>query len=192
MIHSVLQWQMKRKPPPALSNTGASPGETKIEAEAETGSPSKAEIDCGALSDEIRIESEALPSEAGAKARAPPSKATAKTGAPISDHLLPFCDDDAGEGPSSLIREKPVPKQEEDKEEKPDEEQTGKLKRELGGKTATCTRPERPLLGLVLTPTRELAVQVKQHIDAVAKFTGEVWFHFINISREDPKCWWQR
>lgn len=173
MIHSVLQWQMKKKPPPALSNTGASPGETRIEAEAETGSPSKAETDSGALSDEIRIESEALPSEAGTKARAPPSKATANTGAAISVQLLPFCDDDAGEGPSSLIREKPIPKQEEDKEEKPDEEQTGKLKRELGGQTATCTaRPERPLLGLVLTPTRELAVQVKQHIDAVAKFTG--------------------
>lgn len=30
-----------------------------------------------------------------------------------------------------------------------------------------------PLLGLVLTPTRELAVQVKHHIDAVAKFTSE-------------------
>ncbi|KAL8169006.1 UNVERIFIED_CONTAM: hypothetical protein K2H54_031293 [Gekko kuhli] len=29
-----------------------------------------------------------------------------------------------------------------------------------------------PLLGLVLTPTRELAVQVKHHIDAVAKYTG--------------------
>ncbi|XP_061898205.1 ATP-dependent RNA helicase DDX24 [Entelurus aequoreus] len=29
----------------------------------------------------------------------------------------------------------------------------------------------RPLLGLVLTPTRELAVQVKHHIDAVAKFS---------------------
>ncbi|KAM4625840.1 ATP-dependent RNA helicase DDX24 isoform 1-T2 [Polymixia lowei] len=30
---------------------------------------------------------------------------------------------------------------------------------------------KQPLLGLVLTPTRELAVQVKHHIDAVAKFT---------------------
>ncbi|KAM8807666.1 ATP-dependent RNA helicase DDX24 [Eudromia elegans] len=30
----------------------------------------------------------------------------------------------------------------------------------------------KPLLGLVLTPTRELAVQVKHHIDAVARFTG--------------------
>ncbi|XP_029982150.1 ATP-dependent RNA helicase DDX24 [Sphaeramia orbicularis] len=30
---------------------------------------------------------------------------------------------------------------------------------------------QQPLLGLVLTPTRELAVQVKHHIDAVAKFT---------------------
>ncbi|XP_010210736.1 PREDICTED: ATP-dependent RNA helicase DDX24 [Tinamus guttatus] len=31
---------------------------------------------------------------------------------------------------------------------------------------------KKPLLGLVLTPTRELAVQVKHHIDAVARFTG--------------------
>ncbi|XP_065607106.1 ATP-dependent RNA helicase DDX24 [Cyrtonyx montezumae] len=31
---------------------------------------------------------------------------------------------------------------------------------------------KQPLLGLVLTPTRELAVQVKHHIDAVSKFTG--------------------
>lgn len=31
-----------------------------------------------------------------------------------------------------------------------------------------------PLLGLVLTPTRELAVQVKHHIDAIAKFTGKL------------------
>ncbi|NXL27456.1 DDX24 helicase, partial [Glaucidium brasilianum] len=31
---------------------------------------------------------------------------------------------------------------------------------------------KRPLLGLVLTPTRELAVQVKHHIDAAAKFTA--------------------
>ncbi|NWV68056.1 DDX24 helicase, partial [Malurus elegans] len=35
-----------------------------------------------------------------------------------------------------------------------------------------CSDKKRPLLGLVLTPTRELAVQVKHHIDAVAKFTG--------------------
>lgn len=34
-------------------------------------------------------------------------------------------------------------------------------------------RRGQPLLGLVLTPTRELAVQVKHHIDAAAKFTGE-------------------
>lgn len=32
---------------------------------------------------------------------------------------------------------------------------------------------DQPLLGLVLTPTRELAVQVKHHIDAVAQFTGK-------------------
>uniref|UniRef100_U3JIJ1 ATP-dependent RNA helicase n=1 Tax=Ficedula albicollis TaxID=59894 RepID=U3JIJ1_FICAL len=37
---------------------------------------------------------------------------------------------------------------------------------------AVDSHKKRPLLGLVLTPTRELAVQVKHHIDAVAKFTG--------------------
>ncbi|NWS44325.1 DDX24 helicase, partial [Probosciger aterrimus] len=42
-----------------------------------------------------------------------------------------------------------------------------------GDKTHTAGyHKKRPLLGLVLTPTRELAVQVKHHIDAVAKFTG--------------------
>ncbi|XP_074548007.1 ATP-dependent RNA helicase DDX24 isoform X2 [Halichoeres trimaculatus] len=35
----------------------------------------------------------------------------------------------------------------------------------------TSSGLDQPLLGLVLTPTRELAVQVKHHIDAVAKFT---------------------
>ncbi|KAM9289731.1 ATP-dependent RNA helicase DDX24 [Cariama cristata] len=42
-----------------------------------------------------------------------------------------------------------------------------------GDETHTVgSNKKRPLLGLVLTPTRELAVQVKHHIDAVAKFTG--------------------
>ncbi|XP_071601814.1 ATP-dependent RNA helicase DDX24 [Heliangelus exortis] len=44
---------------------------------------------------------------------------------------------------------------------------------ESGSMTHTVgSHKKRPLLGLVLTPTRELAVQVKHHIDAVAKFTG--------------------
>ncbi|XP_073494411.1 ATP-dependent RNA helicase DDX24 [Phyllobates terribilis] len=38
--------------------------------------------------------------------------------------------------------------------------------------TAPRSDTKRPLLGLVVTPTRELAVQVKHHIDAVAQFTG--------------------
>lgn len=37
----------------------------------------------------------------------------------------------------------------------------------------TAGSRNQPLLGLVLTPTRELAVQVKHHIDAVAKFTSK-------------------
>ncbi|NXJ00380.1 DDX24 helicase, partial [Psophia crepitans] len=44
---------------------------------------------------------------------------------------------------------------------------------DCGDETHTVSsHKKRPLLGLVLTPTRELAVQVKHHIDAVAKFTG--------------------
>ncbi|XP_059229857.1 ATP-dependent RNA helicase DDX24 [Mustela nigripes] len=161
MIHAVLQWQMKKKPTSAPSDTGAVPGETRTEATTESGVPP----------DEIGVKGEVLPSEAGVKATAPPSKV--KSGAAVPDQVLPFCDGDAGEGPSSLVREKAIPKQDEDKEEKLDEEETGRLKQELDGKIATCkAHPKRPLLGLVLTPTRELAVQVKQHIDAVAKFTG--------------------
>lgn len=38
---------------------------------------------------------------------------------------------------------------------------------------------KQPLLGLILTPTRELAVQVKHHIDAVARFTGQCGFIYI-------------
>ncbi|XP_054423071.1 ATP-dependent RNA helicase DDX24 [Pteronotus mesoamericanus] len=167
MLNSVLQWQVK-KPTPPLRNTAAAPGDTGAEA----GPLGEAGTESAASSGEIGTEGEAQPSEAGAKARAPPSKASAKAGTATSEQALPFCDDDAGEGPSSLIREKPVPKLDED-EQKFDEEQTGKLEQELGGKTVTCeTHPKRPLLGLVLTPTRELAVQVKQHIDAVARFTG--------------------
>uniref|UniRef100_A0A8C9Q1B0 ATP-dependent RNA helicase n=1 Tax=Spermophilus dauricus TaxID=99837 RepID=A0A8C9Q1B0_SPEDA len=163
MIHAVLQWH-KRKPSPIPSNTGVPLGETL--AGAETGSPSEATTGSGMLPDETVIESEALLPEAG-------TEVGGKISASVSDQA-PFCDDDAGEGPSSLITEKPVPKQNEDKEEKLDEEQTGKLKQELvDSRIAPCkSHPKRPLLGLVLTPTRELAIQVKQHIDAVAKFTG--------------------
>ncbi|KAM8782177.1 ATP-dependent RNA helicase DDX24 [Rhynchonycteris naso] len=169
MIHSVLQWQVDKQPSPAPRNTAVASDETG----AETGSPHEAGTESGALSDEGGIEGESLPSEARRKAGAPASKARARTGAAMSDREMPFCDDDAGEGPSSLIREKPICKQDEDKEETLDAEQTGKLKQQLGGNTVTCqSHPKRPLLGLVLTPTRELAVQVKQHVDAVAKFTG--------------------
>lgn len=96
VIHAVLQWQKRNAAPPP-SNTDASPGETRTEAGAETGSPGKAEAESGALPDDTIIESEALPSDTAAEARA-------KTGGTGSDQALLFGDDDAGEGPSSLIR----------------------------------------------------------------------------------------
>uniref|UniRef100_A0ACB8G612 Uncharacterized protein n=1 Tax=Sphaerodactylus townsendi TaxID=933632 RepID=A0ACB8G612_9SAUR len=45
------------------------------------------------------------------------------------------------------------------------------IESDLGAKKHDVEK-RNPLLGLVLTPTRELAVQVKHHIDAVAKYTG--------------------
>ncbi|XP_073923338.1 ATP-dependent RNA helicase DDX24 [Castor canadensis] len=166
MIHAVLQWQ-KRKASPISDNTRVLPEVIRTEAGAKPGSPSNVSTESGMLPDETEIQSE-LPTEAGDKARA-------KTGASISDQTLLFCDDDdedAGEGPSSLIKEESVPKNE-DEEENLGEEHTEKIIQDLDDKIATCkVHPKCPLLGLVLTPTRELAVQVKQHIDAVAKFTG--------------------
>ncbi|XP_074145799.1 ATP-dependent RNA helicase DDX24 [Sminthopsis crassicaudata] len=54
-----------------------------------------------------------------------------------------------------------------------DEQESTDIKLELEEeKPADHSNRSSPLLGLVLTPTRELAVQVKHHIDAVAKFTG--------------------
>lgn len=168
VIHAVLQWQAK-KPAPPPSAAAAAPGETGAEA----GPPGEAGAESAASSAEVGGAGEALPGEAGTQPRAPPSKASAETGAAASDQELPVRDDDAGEGPSSLIREAPAPKQDEDKPEEPDEERPGKPEQESGGEAVACrTHPKRPLLGLVLTPTRELAVQVKQHVDAVARFTG--------------------
>lgn len=159
MIHSVLQWH-KMKAPPIPSSAGVPP---RLGAAAHRGSPCKDGAKSGVLPEEATIETEAQPSDSGvqATAKAGASAASAQAGL--------FCDDDAGEGPSSLVEEK----QSKDREEKLDEEQAGKLKQELCDQIAVYkVHPRRPLLGLVLTPTRELAVQVRQHIDAVAKFTG--------------------
>ncbi|KAF6129654.1 DEAD-box helicase 24 [Phyllostomus discolor] len=164
MIHAVLQRQAK-KPAPPLRAAVAAPGDTGAEA----GPPGEA----GAESAASGGAGEALPGEAGTKPRAPPGKAGAETRAAAPEQVLPLRDDDAGEGPSSLTREMPAPRQDEDRRGELDEERPGELEQESGGEAAACrTRPKRPLLGLVLTPTRELAVQVKQHVDAVARFTG--------------------
>ena len=41
--------------------------------------------------------------------------------------------------------------------------------------------PSHPLLALILTPTRELAIQVNNHIKAAAKYTDVKVISFINI-----------
>ncbi|XP_072424384.1 ATP-dependent RNA helicase DDX24 isoform X2 [Chiloscyllium punctatum] len=58
-------------------------------------------------------------------------------------------------------------------EEKHEEnESSAKVINRVNLDSHAASNVENPLLGLVLTPTRELAVQVKHHIDAVTKFTG--------------------
>lgn len=157
MIHAVLQWH-KMKVPPIPNGTGVPLRELRVGAAAHLGSPPREGTESAVLQDAARIENEAHP----------------KTSASASAQALLSCDGgDAGEGPSSLVEDKLIPKQDDDREEKLDEEQAGKLKQGLCDRIAIYrVHPRRPLLGLVLTPTRELAVQVRQHIDAVAKFTG--------------------
>lgn len=159
MIHAVLQWH-KMKVPPIPNGTGVPLRELRVGAAAHLGSPPREGTESAVLQDAARIENEAHP----------------KTSASASAQALLSCDGgDAGEGPSSLVEDKLIPKQDDDREEKLDEEQAGKLKQGLCDRIAIYrVHPRRPLLGLVLTPTRELAVQVRQHIDAVAKFTGEI------------------
>lgn len=159
MIHAVLQWQ-KGKPSPVSGNAGMPPGESRTKVGTETGSPSKSAAESGVSPGGTGIESEEVP----------PGEA----GSTVSAQALPLCGEgDAGEGPSSLTQENAVCTQSEDEEEGLGEEPSGKAEQESeGGAAAWEAPPARPLLGLVLTPTRELAVQVKQHIDAVARFTG--------------------
>lgn len=168
MIHAVLQWH-KMKAPPIPHSAGIPPRESRVGAAADLGSPRTDGTESGVFLHEARTENEAQPSEAGAKAE-PKTSASASARAPLSRD-----GEDAGEGPSSLVEDKLVPKQNEDGGEKLDEEQPGRLRQELCDRIAVYkVHPRRPLLGLVLTPTRELAIQVRQHIDAVARFTGEI------------------
>ncbi|XP_041827855.1 ATP-dependent RNA helicase DDX24 [Melanotaenia boesemani] len=78
------------------------------------------------------------------------------------------------EGPANQIQEDSA-EDEHDIEDEDQDVQLGCVKvvehAEFDFEDKPACDQNRPLLGLVLTPTRELAVQVKHHIDAVAKFT---------------------
>ncbi|XP_020855949.1 ATP-dependent RNA helicase DDX24 isoform X2 [Phascolarctos cinereus] len=79
--------------------------------------------------------------------------------------------DDSSDDGSEMSNPLPV-EREEEKDEDPSHNPSD-IKLEFDEeKPAGHRNRSNPLLGLVLTPTRELAVQVKHHIDAVAKFTG--------------------
>lgn len=62
--------------------------------------------------------------------------------------------------------------QEEEGEEREQDELLDSASAVCDSKEKESSDRTQPLLGLILTPTRELAVQVKHHIDAITKFTG--------------------
>ncbi|XP_068942114.1 ATP-dependent RNA helicase DDX24 [Petaurus breviceps papuanus] len=81
--------------------------------------------------------------------------------------------DDDNETLNHLAVERKEEKDEDPSHSPGDEKESGDIKLDFDEeKPASHRNQSNPLLGLVLTPTRELAVQVKHHIDAVAKFTG--------------------
>ncbi|TRY69702.1 hypothetical protein DNTS_008911 [Danionella cerebrum] len=71
-----------------------------------------------------------------------------------------------------LPPEDEAPEQQEDEEDVPREHDETVASEDAEGSKGEARRSQQPLLGLVLTPTRELAFQVKHHIDALAQFTG--------------------
>ncbi|XP_073683428.1 ATP-dependent RNA helicase DDX24 [Garra rufa] len=77
----------------------------------------------------------------------------------------------AQEESGSAELEEDLQPQEEEEEGEDECSADGTKDCETDGVTERQTQKQ-PLLGLILTPTRELAVQVKHHIDAVARFTG--------------------
>ncbi|KAK2114253.1 hypothetical protein P7K49_008519 [Saguinus oedipus] len=90
----------------------------KLRPELRLVSLSKAGIESGVLPDETGIESEILPSEAELRLECHPTRPKQRSRAFTSNQVLLFHDDDAGKGLLSLIKEKPVPKPDEDKEER--------------------------------------------------------------------------
>lgn len=84
--------------------------------------------------------------------------------------------DDEGDGDE--------PRDDEGDDDEPRDDDNCNAPDEAGPDTCVSAENEpqkQPLLGLILTPTRELAVQVKHHIDAVARFTGQCDFIYIYL-----------
>lgn len=159
MIHSILEW---RKASAGEQTTGAADTETRVESLYLRDGEEPAE-ESGAVSGEEEEES-------GATAAEEPLEE--KSGAMSAEEPL------EESGAASAEEEETGVASAEEEEEEEEEEKSGAAsaeEEEEEGVTAHQTQTntqQPPLLGLVLTPTRELAVQVQHHIDAVARFTG--------------------
>ncbi len=153
MIHSILEW---RKASAGEQTTGADDTETRVESlylrdgEEKSGAVSAEEEEeekSGAVSAEEEEKSGAVSAEEEEKSGAVSAEEEEKSGAVSAE------EEEEKSGAASAEEE---------------EEDDGVA----AGQTQTNTQ-QPPLLGLILTPTRELAVQVQHHIDAVARFTGQ-------------------
>ncbi len=168
MIHSILEW---RKASAGEQTTGADDTETRVESlylrdgEEKSGAVSAEEEEeekSGAVSAEEEEKSGAVSAEA---------EEEEKSGAVSAEE-----EEEEKYGAVSA----------EEEEEKSgaasaeEEEEDGVA----AGQTQTNTQ-QPPLLGLILTPTRELAVQVQHHIDAVARFTGQC----VLTNTYRSQCW---
>ncbi|KAK2725301.1 ATP-dependent RNA helicase ddx24-like [Artemia franciscana] len=82
--------------------------------------------------------------------------------------------EDAAELDAAYDREKAESKKyaNADSEEENNIEEPGKFVDELERDDKVSMKSKSKLRGLILTPTRELAVQIKNHLDAAAKYTG--------------------
>ena len=78
---------------------------------------------------------------------------------------------------------------ENENEEKVDISETSSAE---AGNSMDSDKKKRPLLALIMTPTRELALQIKSHLQQVAKHTFlEVWMFPFSFLSEwmFPVCW---
>ncbi|XP_067099780.1 ATP-dependent RNA helicase DDX24 [Osmerus mordax] len=174
MIHTILEWKKGSETPDedGAEVPAEAPWESLYLPTLETAGEGSGETGA-AVSTETRDESAVPGSEEASEGE---EEGTAEEGEGMAEP-----EEDDTQDPDSVCVDNDANQDEEEEGESGDE-QMGCVKviedvdfdfdDTAEDKEALKASQNQPLLGLVLAPTRELAVQVKHHIDAVAKFTG--------------------